>query len=85
MCVRLFGGILSFVYALARARTLVLKSRNLVPINLTLEEVERRHILNALEQSNWKVSGPGGAAERLNLNPSTLRSRMSKHLLQLAV
>ena len=26
----------------------------------------------------WKVKGPGNAAERLSLNPSTLRGKMKK-------
>lgn len=45
---------------------------------LTLEEVERRHIVAVLEARNWRVSGPRGAALILGLNPSTLRSRMKK-------
>jgi transcriptional regulator with GAF, ATPase, and Fis domain len=44
----------------------------------TLEEVERRHILRVLDDVNWKITGKGGAAERLDMNPSTLRSRMAK-------
>ena len=44
----------------------------------TLQEVERRHILSVLETTSWKVSGKGGAAEILDLNPSTLLSRMKK-------
>ena len=44
----------------------------------TLQEVERRHILGVLETTGWKVSGKGGAAEILDLNPSTLLSRMKK-------
>ena len=44
----------------------------------TLEEVERRHITRTLEEANWKISGEGGAAEILGLNPSTLRARMRK-------
>ena len=44
----------------------------------TLQEVERRHILGVLETTAWKVSGKGGAAEILDLNPSTLLSRMKK-------
>jgi transcriptional regulator with GAF, ATPase, and Fis domain len=44
----------------------------------TLEEVERAHILEVLEQSKWRVSGTGGAAERLGLKPTTLESRMKK-------
>jgi PAS domain S-box-containing protein len=45
---------------------------------LKLEEVERSHILNTLNSSSWKISGEGGAAELLGINPSTLRSRMMK-------
>jgi len=42
------------------------------------EELEREIILQRLEQTNWKISGPGGAAASLGLNPSTLRTRMIK-------
>lgn len=44
----------------------------------TLIELEREHILAALESSNWKVSGKGGAAEMLDINVNTLNSRMKK-------
>jgi formate hydrogenlyase transcriptional activator len=43
-----------------------------------LEEVERRQILAALEETNWIVAGPDGAAARLGLKRSTLQSRMQK-------
>ncbi|MGA2535560.1 MAG: sigma 54-interacting transcriptional regulator [Terracidiphilus sp.] len=45
---------------------------------LTLEEVERDHILNALQFANGVVDGPKGAAKILNLHPNTLRHRMDK-------
>jgi formate hydrogenlyase transcriptional activator len=44
----------------------------------TLEEVERSHILAALQQANGVVDGPKGAAKILNLHPNTLRHRMNK-------
>jgi PAS domain S-box-containing protein len=44
----------------------------------SLEEVERRHILDMLEAANWKLEGADGAAALLGLKPSTLRSRMQK-------
>jgi len=44
----------------------------------TLAENERNHILWALEQREWKVRGPGGAAEFLEIHPSTLTARMKK-------
>ena len=45
---------------------------------MTLKENERRHILWALEKTGWKVRGPRGAAELLDINPSTLAFRMKK-------
>ncbi len=42
----------------------------------SLEEVERHHIESVLNQTNWMIEGERGAAKILNLNPSTLRSRM---------
>jgi formate hydrogenlyase transcriptional activator len=44
----------------------------------TLAEVEREHILAALKECNWVVSGPKGAATRLGINPSTLQFRIRK-------
>lgn len=46
--------------------------------NQSLEEIEREHILRILEKTEWKIAGPGGAAEILDMNPSTLRSRIQK-------
>jgi transcriptional regulator with GAF, ATPase, and Fis domain len=45
---------------------------------LTLEEIERRHIVEVLNRTTWKIDGPNGAAGFLKLNPSTLRSRIKK-------
>ncbi|MGB5696444.1 MAG: sigma 54-interacting transcriptional regulator [Polyangiales bacterium] len=44
----------------------------------SLEEVERHHIRAILEAARWKIEGRQGAATRLGLAPSTLRSRMRK-------
>jgi len=45
---------------------------------LTLEDMERAHIRRALDAAEGKISGKGGAAEILDINPNTLRSRMKK-------
>jgi PAS domain S-box-containing protein len=45
---------------------------------LTLEEMERQHIVDVLEHTNWRVSGEKGAAKILGLNPTTLEARMKK-------
>ncbi|HUK15301.1 MAG TPA: sigma 54-interacting transcriptional regulator, partial [Bryobacteraceae bacterium] len=44
----------------------------------SLEDAERRHILDALNRSNWVVAGPKGAAAALGLKRSTLQARMEK-------
>jgi formate hydrogenlyase transcriptional activator len=43
-----------------------------------LDEVERDHILHALEVSNWVVGGRNGAAERLGMKRTSLVYRMRK-------
>jgi formate hydrogenlyase transcriptional activator len=45
---------------------------------VSLEETEKKLIVKVLERVNWKVSGKGGAADILRLNPNTLRSKMLK-------
>jgi formate hydrogenlyase transcriptional activator len=46
--------------------------------NLNLEGAERAHILRVLSDTNWIIGGPRGAASKLGLNRSTLRSKMKK-------
>ena len=48
------------------------------PMRTVLEEVERKQILAALEQSRGVVAGPNGAAALLGLKRSTLQLRMKK-------
>jgi formate hydrogenlyase transcriptional activator len=47
-----------------------------------LQRMELHSILTALKQTEWKVSGPGGAAELLGVKPTTLTSRMKKKGIQ---
>lgn len=44
----------------------------------TFTENERDHILQTLASCDWKIYGEGGAAELLEINASTLKSRMKK-------
>ena len=46
--------------------------------NMTLEEVERQHIVKALKECKGKISGDNGAAKILGLHPNTLRFRIQK-------
>ena len=48
------------------------------PVALTLVDVERNHILEALRESRWVVAGPKGAAIRLGMKRSTLLKKMKK-------
>ncbi|WP_440135463.1 sigma 54-interacting transcriptional regulator [Chitinophaga sancti] len=44
----------------------------------TIAENERDYIIAVLKKCNGRIWGPGAAAEILNLNPSTLKSKMKK-------
>lgn len=44
----------------------------------SMAENEHDHILEVLERCGWKLYGEGGAAEILQMNASTLSSRMKK-------
>ena len=45
---------------------------------LTLFEAEKAHVKRALDLCGGKVYGPGGAAELLDMKPTTLQSRIKK-------
>ncbi|HTV04083.1 MAG TPA: sigma 54-interacting transcriptional regulator [Acidobacteriaceae bacterium] len=44
----------------------------------SIEELQRDHIVRALEASNWVVGGPNGAAERLGIKRTSLIFKMRK-------
>ncbi|MGB3801441.1 MAG: sigma 54-interacting transcriptional regulator [Lewinella sp.] len=50
------------------------RSEKIVPF----ETMQRQYIIEALKRTNGKVTGPGGAAELLDLNGRTLMSKMNK-------
>ena len=43
-----------------------------------LKRRERENLVAALERANWKIFGPGGAAELLGVKPTTLVTRIKK-------
>lgn len=45
---------------------------------ITLDQLAAQHIRKTLETTGGKIHGPGGAAELLGVNASTLRNRMNK-------
>jgi formate hydrogenlyase transcriptional activator len=44
----------------------------------SLDEAERAIIMQAVEQCNWRIRGPNGAATLLDVKPTTLESRIKK-------
>jgi transcriptional regulator with GAF, ATPase, and Fis domain len=47
-----------------------------------LKDAERAHIESVLQQTNWLIEGPRGAAKMLGVHPNTLRSRIQKFALK---
>ncbi len=45
---------------------------------LSLDEMNARHIRQAMKLAQGKINGPGGAAQILGVHPNTLRKRMNK-------
>jgi PAS domain S-box-containing protein len=43
-----------------------------------LFDVEREHVRSVLESTGWRIRGPGGAADRLGVKPTTLETRMAR-------
>ena len=70
--------VMPVVVSAAAPRAAQEEKRPLDPLTQSIDQVERNHILQVLMQTNWRIEGADGAAALLNLNPSTLRSRMKK-------
>ena len=49
-----------------------------VAADVEMRRRERDNLLAALHRSDWKIYGPGGAAELLGLRPTTVASRIKK-------
>ena len=70
----------------SRGRILQLADKLVTPLSANpgksrrkcLAEVEGDYIVQVMEETQWKIEGPHGAARILDLNPSTLRTRMKK-------
>ena len=53
-------------------------AENATSTSSALEDIERAHIIRVLREAKGKIGGPGGAAERLGMNRTTLNSRLQK-------
>jgi len=88
--VRELANLVERAMILSRGRTLEvpieeLKPRQNQPASIdengageTLHGVERAHILRVLEEANWVLGGPNGAAARLGMKRTTLQYRMQR-------
>ena len=70
------GPVLSLAAPLSskRREEVLLPAANVSELKL----IEREHIVAVLEDAHWKISGGRGAAAKLGIPPSTLRSKMKK-------
>jgi transcriptional regulator with PAS, ATPase and Fis domain len=68
------GSILTYDEPLGRVAVAMPPVEN----NEDLEAIERAHIVKVLNECGWKIKGKANAAERLGMNPSTLRSRIQR-------
>jgi DNA-binding NtrC family response regulator len=48
------------------------------PASYTLDDAERRHIRRVLDETDWVIGGPHGAASKLGLKRTTLISKMER-------
>ena len=70
---------------LARGSTLIIDGSQLkfntdknAKDSIKLEDVEREHLIDVINKTNWVIEGNRGAANMLGLKPSTLRYRLQK-------
>ena len=57
---------------------MAIRKTHIINKDLSLDTVQRNHILQVLEQCNWQISGQDSASTLLKLKPSTLRDKMAK-------
>lgn len=49
---------------------------------MTLDELQKQHIITTLQHTNWRISGEKGAAKILGIKATTLESRIKKLNIQ---
>ena len=78
--VRELGNLIERAMILATDTTLAMEAPTTTepPFRSAVREGMRERILRTLEETQWRIRGPGGAAEILDVKPTTLESRMAK-------
>ena len=72
------GPVLEIPLVELKSQTAATASRTQAPAAATLENLQRKHILIALDDSNWVVAGPHGAAAKLGVKRTSLQYKMRK-------
>jgi transcriptional regulator with GAF, ATPase, and Fis domain len=70
---------------ITRAAALLAGLPSALPTDWDIKAVQRRHISEVLVATGGRIEGPGGAADRLALQPSTLRTRIAKLKIERSV
>lgn len=80
--VRELRNVIERAMILSKDKTLVVQLPRKVPSEkdetTSLDDIIRREILAVLKKTHWRISGPGGAAEILQIKRSTLQSKIKK-------
>ena len=80
--VRELRNVIEQAMIISREKVLTLRIPNInesiKSVNLNLKDVVRNHIVQALENSGWRVKGKNGAAELLGIKPTTLYSKINR-------
>jgi len=80
--VRELRNVIERAMILSKDKTLVVQLPRKVPSEKdetpSLDDIIRREILAVLKKTHWRISGPGGAAEILQIKRSTLQSKIKK-------
>jgi formate hydrogenlyase transcriptional activator len=66
------------IFTASQTATVETLPKTLSDVKDLQQSTEREYILSILKQTNGRIRGTGGAAEILNLKPTTLESRMEK-------
>jgi transcriptional regulator with GAF, ATPase, and Fis domain len=80
--VRELRNVIEQAMIISREKVLTLRLPNINEsinsVDLKLEDAVRNHIVQALENSGWRVKGKNGAAEMLGIKPTTLYSKINR-------
>jgi len=78
--IRELRNVIEHAMILSSGKTLNVEPPTGVPLgqsgSSTLQDVERTHIIEVLERTDWHISGKNGAAEILGMKRTTLQSKM---------